>query len=66
METKKKFNLEKQEILSGSRILKNKKTKNRISYFYENAEENYLVKNDILDVESFKQKFKDYRKFALR
>ena len=61
METNKKFDLEKQEILSGSRILKNKKTKNRISYFYENAEENYLVKNDILDVESFKQKFKDYR-----
>lgn len=61
METNKKFNLEKQEILSGSRILKNSKTKNRIDYFYKNAQENYLVKNNILDVETFKKKFKDYR-----
>ena len=49
MEINKKFNLEKQEILSGSRILKNNKTKNRIDYFYDHAEENYLVKNSILD-----------------
>ena len=61
MKINKKFNLEKQEILSGSRILKNKKTKNRIDYFYENAEENYLVKNNILEVNNFKKKFRDYR-----
>ena len=61
METNKKFNLEKQEILSGSRILKNRKTKNRIDYFKENAEENYLVKNNILDKETFRKKFLDYR-----
>ena len=61
MEINKKFNLEKQEILSGSRVLKNNKTKNRIDYFYDHAEENYLVKNDILDKESFKKKFQYYR-----
>ena len=49
METNKKFNLEKQEILSGSRILKNRKTKNRIDYFKEN------------DKETFRKKFLDYR-----
>ena len=48
MKTNKKFNLEKQEILSGSRILKNYKTENRIDYFHKYAEENYLVKNQIL------------------
>ena len=37
METNKKFNLEKQEILSGSRILKNNKTENRINYFNKYA-----------------------------
>lgn len=61
MNNNKKFNLEKQEILLGSRILKNNKTKNRIEYFYENAEQNYLVKNNILDKESFSKKFKKYR-----
>lgn len=61
METNKKFNLEKQEILSGSRILKNNKTKNRIEYFNENANENYLVKNNILDEETFKKRFLNYR-----
>ncbi len=61
MKTNKKFNLEKQEILSGSRILKNNRTENRIDYFYKNAEENYLVKNNILDKESFSKKFQDYR-----
>ena len=57
----KKFNLEKQEILSGSRILKNYKTKNRINFFLENAGENYLVKNKILDANTFKKKFQEYR-----
>lgn len=61
MKTNKKFNLEKQEVLSGSRVLKNNKTKNRIDFFYENASQNYLVKNNILDKESFSKKFKEYR-----
>ena len=61
MKTNKKFNLEKQEILLGSRILKNYRTKNRIDYFYEHSEENYLVKNNILSKESFSKKFRDYR-----
>ena len=61
METNKKFNLEKQEILSGSRILKNHKTENRIDYFHKYAEENYLVKNNILDKEQFREKFQEYR-----
>ncbi len=61
METNKKFNLEKQEILSGSRILKNYKTENRIDYFHKYAEENYLVKNNILDKEKFRKKFQEYR-----
>ena len=61
MKIDKKFNLEKQEILSGSRILKNNRTKNRIDYFYDNADKNYLVKNNILDKESFSKKFLNYR-----
>jgi MoaA/NifB/PqqE/SkfB family radical SAM enzyme len=61
MKTNKNFNLEKQEILSGSRILKNNKTKNRIDFFNENASENYLVKNNILDKENFLKKFQEYR-----
>ncbi len=61
METNKKFNLEKQEILSGSRILKNNKTENRINYFNKYAGKNYLVKNGIMDEESFRKKFQDYR-----
>ena len=57
-----KFNFEKQKILSGSRILKNKKTKNRIDFFFENADDNYLVRNNILDKKDFLKKFQDYRK----
>ena len=61
MKSNQKFNLEKQEILLGSRILKNYRTKNRIDYFYEHSEENYLVKNNILSKERFSKKFRDYR-----
>ena len=61
----KKFNLEKQEILSGSRILKNYKTKNRINFFLENAGENYLVKNKILDANTFKKNFKNIGKHGM-
>ena len=58
------FELEKQEILPGSRIIKTKNTKNRIDYFINNIEHNYTLKNTSL----FKNKtdlineFKDYRK----
>ena len=62
MMIKKKFHLKKQEILSGSRILNNNKTKNRIDYFFENADDNYLVKNNILGKKKFLKKFQDYRK----
>ena len=58
METNKKFNLEKQEILSGSRILKNNKTENRINYFNKYAGKNYLVKNGIMDEEILEKNFK--------
>lgn len=62
MKINQKYNLEKQEILSGSRILKNKKTKNRIDYVINNVDESYLVKNNILDKEKFLKKFQEYRK----
>ena len=62
MKTNQKFNLEKQEILSGSRVLKSNKTKNRIDYIIENVDESYLVKNNILDKKNFIEKFKNYRK----
>ena len=62
MKINQKFNLEKQEILSGSRILKSNKTKNRIDYVIENANESYLVKNNILNKKNFIEKFRDYRK----
>ena len=62
MKTNQKFNLKKQDILSGSRVLKSNQTKNRIDYIIENVDESYLVKNNILDKKNFIEKFKNYRK----
>ena len=53
MKTNQKFNLKKQDILSGSRVLKSNQTKNRIDYIIENVDESYLVKNNILDKKNF-------------
>ena len=36
-------------------------TKQRINYFNKYAGKNYLVKNGIMDEESFRKKFQDYR-----
>lgn len=62
MKTDQKFNFEEQEVLSGSRILKNSYKKNRIDYVIKNVEESYLVKNNILDKQTFLKKFQEYRK----
>jgi len=59
----KSFELEKQAILPGSRILKTKNTKNRIDYFIENIENNYSFKNTNLfkSKSELINKFKKYR-----
>ena len=62
MKIKNNFELEEQDILTGSRILKSSKTKNRIDYFYEHADDNFLIKNNILNKEDFFNKFKNYRR----
>jgi len=57
----KNFNFKEQEILLGSRILNNSRTESRVDFFVKNADDNYSVKNNILDKKSFLKKFIGYR-----